>query len=150
MPKLGKLCQKSMVIKKTPCWRLREEIASNLFLVAKIHHRCAGIQLVNILNAACLPPQWFVTGRTVFVPKPEDNGGTDELRPITCLNIAYKMLTKIITTMLYELTSENGALPKQQRALKKKQRGCFNAFCIDHALCAEKAENRDGMAGWID
>ena len=57
-------------------------------------------------------------------------------RPITCLNIMYKVYTDMMTG--YEL------LPDEQKALRKSTRGCMDALTIDEAVYREIQVNGGG------
>ncbi len=73
--------------------------------------------LVPILTGTEKIPQWLVTGRTTLIPKEGYSGKAEQMRPITCLNIAYKFLTKMITYMLTRLTDANGSMPAPQKRM---------------------------------
>ena len=75
--------------------------------------------LLDILNGELALPQWFVTGRTVLVPKEGCTGQLDQFRPITCLNTTYKLLTGTVTAILYEHVEKQGLLLEEQKALRK-------------------------------
>ena len=47
--------------------------------------------------------QWLVRGRTVLIPKDGCTGKPHQYRPITCLNVMYKLMTAIVTEVLYHL-----------------------------------------------
>ena len=98
--------------------------------------------LLGILNGELALPQWFVTGRTVLVPKEGCTGQPDQFRPITCLNTSYKLLTGTVTAILYEHVEKRGLLPEEQKALRKGRRGCLDALIIDQAIAAEARVKR--------
>ena len=57
---------------------------------------------------------WFVRGETVLIPKEGCQGRPDQYRPITCLNTSYKLLTAVLTEVLYEHVKLYDILPKEQ------------------------------------
>ncbi len=104
--------------------------------------------LVPILTGTEKIPQWLVTGCTTLIPK---EGYSGQMRLITCLNIAYKFLTKMITYMLTRLTDANGSMPAPQKALRKFRRGCADALWTDQTLVTESIRDRKSLSvAWID
>lgn len=68
-------------------------------------------------------PKWLIEGRTVMIEKEGCTGKPEEYRPITCLNIAYKLLTGALTAVLMEHVERRNLLPEEQKALRKGRRG---------------------------
>ena len=94
---------------------------------------------------------WLVEGRTVLIPKDGCEGKPQQYRPITCLNVMYKLFTAIVTEILYEHATEVGAIPQEQRALARGKRGCLDALHIDGmAARIAKREKMDLSVAWID
>lgn len=72
-------------------------------------------------------------------------------RPITCLNTSYKLLTALMARILMKHAMEVGALPREQKALRKGSRGCLDALTIDEAISEEvRVLRRNLEVGWID
>ena len=96
-------------------------------------------------------PTWFVKGRTVLIPKPGCQGRPEQYRPITCLNTAYKLLTAVMTEILYDHSTEWDILPPEQRAVRRGRRGCLDALMVDSMVAqAAVKRNRDLSVAWID
>ena len=96
-------------------------------------------------------PQWLVEGRTVLLPKGDNPTKPGSRRPITCLNVAYKLLTGMVARTLLHHVKHYDLLPLEQKALKAGCRGCFDAVTINSALAAKaKAERRDLSMVWLD
>lgn len=87
-------------------------------------------------------PQWFVTGRTVLVPKDGCEGRPDQYRPITCLNTAYKFYTGVVYGLLLQHVEDNGILPLEQNAMRRGRRGCLSGRW-------ERRQNLLSVA-WVD
>ena len=68
------------------------------------------------------------------IPKEGCNGLPHQFRAITCLNVMYKLLTAIITKILYNHAMAIGAIPQEQWALIRKKRGCTDALLIDSMI----------------
>jgi hypothetical protein len=98
----------------------------------------------EIVDGGRRVPGWMVKGRTVMIPKDGNSTGEpDKFRPITCLNTMYKLLTGMLTEVLYEHVMTQGLLPDEQKALRKGRRGCLDA--LGHSC--NRAEQREGGAG---
>lgn len=96
-------------------------------------------------------PQWFVTGRTVMIPKDGCEGKPDQYRPIACLNTSYKLLTSVMSKQLMAHVEENEILPEEQLALRKGRRGCTDALLIDHMISDNAWARNAGLSvAWID
>ena len=82
-------------------------------------------------------PGLLVKGRTVLIPKEGCQGRPEQYRPITCLNTAYKLMTAVMTEVLYEHVSTYSDLPMEQRAIRRGHRGCLDALMIDSMIAKE-------------
>jgi hypothetical protein len=87
-----------------------------------------------------------------MIPKDGNSTGEpDKFRPITCLNTLYKLLTGVLTEVLYEHVMTQGLSPDEQKALRKWQRGCLDTLVIDKAIASEaKLYRRNLNVAWID
>ena len=79
-------------------------------------------------------PAWFVKGRTVLISKAGCDGRPDQYRPITCLNTAYKLLTAVMTEVLYDHAMAHSYLPPEQWAIRRGHCGCLDALTVDSML----------------
>ena len=96
-------------------------------------------------------PTWFVRGRTVLIPKEGCQGRPEQYRPITCLNTGYKLLTAVMTEVLYDHAIAYSCLPLEQRAIRRNRSGCLDALMIDSMVSGEaRACSRNISAAWID
>ncbi len=103
-----------------------------------------------------------------MLPKKGCTGEPEQYRPITCLNVAYKLLTGPLTAILTEHVMTLDLLPKEQRALRKGARGkqtkekrncdgihflagCLDALVVDNAVTKEaRMWRRNLSVAWID
>ena len=96
-------------------------------------------------------PPWLVKGRTVLIPKDGCQGEPDKFRPITCLNTWYKLLTGVLAISLNQHIAGKEVLPGEQKALRKKQRGCLDALVIEEAVAREmKVRKRNLSMARVD
>jgi hypothetical protein len=93
----------------------------------------------------------IVKGRTVMIPKGGNSSGEpDKFRPITFLNTMYKLLTGVLTEVLYEHVMTQGLLPGKQKALRKGQRGCLDTLVIEAIASEAKLYCRNLIVAWVD
>ena len=76
-------------------------------------------------------PTWLVKGRTVLIPKEGCQGQPKQYQPITCLNTKYKLLTTVLTEVLYE------HLPLEQRAIHRGHCASLDALMINSMVAQE-------------
>ena len=90
--------------------------------------------------------------RTILIPKTEPPCSNPErYRPITCLNIMYKLLTGALCEIIRQHLDAYDLLPQEQRAIKRGRAGCMEALMID-SMVIEHSELYDtplSMA-WVD
>jgi len=61
------------------------------------------------------------------------------------------MLTAIMTEVLYEHAIQSGAIPREERALIRKKRGCTDALLVDGMAMGEARDSKRSISvGWID
>ena len=76
-------------------------------------------------------PVWMTAGRTVLCQKDQERGSAvDNYRPISCLPLAWKLMTGIIADSMYEFFVENDALPLEQKVSRRKSRGTKDQLLI--------------------
>lgn len=100
------------------------------------------------------PPNWFARGRTVLLFKDGDQKNPANYRPITCLNVAYKVLTAMLAQQVRQhLDKGKLAIPSEQRALKTGEWGCAHAHLIDSAIVDDTmkgSRQRPLAVAWVD
>jgi len=69
-------------------------------------------------------PVWFPVRRTLLIPKATN---PKNYRPITCLNIIYKMWTRCLTTLMLNHCDGHQILHLAQKGCSRDQQGC-----VDH------------------
>ena len=94
--------------------------------------------LATVLNE-CIEvwnvPGWLVEGRTILVTK-ESKKGTEvgKCRPIVCLNLIWKPLTRIISDKIYDHLGENKLLPEEQKGSRIKWQETKDQLARDRCL----------------
>uniref|UniRef100_A0A915AZ71 Reverse transcriptase domain-containing protein n=1 Tax=Parascaris univalens TaxID=6257 RepID=A0A915AZ71_PARUN len=108
--------------------------------------------IVEWLYNGKVSSKWLMKGRTVLIPKKGDLRLPQNYRPITCLNTCYKFLTATIAKVLQAHLEKGDAIPKEQRALRKKEWGCTHAILLDRAVAidATSQRHRPLSVAWLD
>ena len=117
----------------------------------ELHKRMAD-QFNGLLNNGVEIPKWMTTGKTVLCLKdPSKGSAVDNYRPITCLPLMWKLMTGILSNVLYDFLEGTGKLPNEQKGCRRKSRGTKDQLLIDRTVlndCRKRHTNL-GMA-WID
>ena len=97
-------------------------------------------------------PTWMTKGRTVLLQKEKAKGNdSSNYRPITCLPLAWKILTGILAEEIYLFFDENMILPEEQKGCGKKSRGTGDLLYIDKMVLKEAKRRKKNLAmAWID
>lgn len=140
-------------VRKSKSWKAPGHDGIYAFWWKNFHQANAHLweAVKGVLEGVVEPPDWFVRGRTVLIPKKECQGKPDQYRPITCLNTGYKLLTAVITILLRQHVVEHAILPAEQKALHSGRRGCLEALLIDSTIVHEaRTDKRNLSVAWID
>ena len=80
-------------------------------------------------------PGWLVEGRTILVMK-DSKKGTEvgKCRPIACLNLIWKPLTRIISDKIYDYLEENKLMPEEQKGSRIKWQETKDQLVIDRCF----------------
>ena len=86
-----------------------------------------------------------------MLPKGDNPATPGSQRPITCLNLMYKLLTGALARVLKRHVDNYGLLPPEQKALRRGTRGCIDALSVDAAVVREcREDRRDCTTVWLD
>ena len=91
----------------------------------------------------------MTTGKTVLCQKdPSKGNAVDNYRPISCLPLMWKLMTGIISNVLYDFLEDAGKLPNEQKGCRRRSRGTKDQLLIDKTVlndCRKRHTNL-GMA----
>ena len=92
-------------------------------------------------------PSWMTKGRAVLIQKDKAKGKeASNYRPVTCLPIAWKILTGILAEEIYGFMEKKTMLPEEQKGGRKG-----SMLYIDRMIMKEvKARKRSIAVAWID
>ena len=91
-------------------------------------------------------------GQTVLIQKDKTKAKeASNYRPITCLPIAWKILTGTLADEIYSFMEKKAMLPEEQKGGRKGSMGTADLLYIDRMIMKEvKARKRGIAVAWID
>ncbi|KII62573.1 hypothetical protein RF11_05203 [Thelohanellus kitauei] len=90
--------------------------------------------LNRFMNNPRSAPSSVFKGRTVLVPKTKPATTLVDFRPRTCLNVAYKIISTVMMTVVGATTKGKGIIPVNQRADRSRHQGCVEAHIYSSAV----------------
>ena len=118
--------------------------------ITSLHGRLAE-QLQAVIEGEI--PDWMPEGRTTLIMKDKNISSkvVTNYRPITCLSTTWKLLTSILTELIYDHLQNNNLLPWEQKGCKKRSRGTKDNLLIDKLIMNHaKRKHRNLRMVWID
>jgi len=101
-------------------------------------------------NDSCVP-SWFPSGRTLLIPKNANTSMAKSFRPITCLNVLYKLWTSCITELMVRHCELNNILHPAQKGCVRGQFGSTDHLLLNSRLWHQvKSKSRSMSVAWLD
>ena len=97
-------------------------------------------------------PLWMAKGRAFFIQKDKSKGTVaSNYRPITCLPLAWKLLTGIFSDEIYRYLEGQELLPEEQKGCRRKSKGTGDLLYIDKMILKEVKHRRKNLSmAWVD
>ena len=96
-------------------------------------------------------PDRLVKEATNLLPEKEETWIPKNYRPIACLPTTFKILTSVITDMLYSHLEKEAIMTPEQKGGKKDCHGCKDQLMINNAILENcKKRKKDLWTAWID
>ena len=93
---------------------------------------------------------WFSTAHTILIPKNKVNDIAKNYRPITCLNIMYKLYTSCLNSFLTDHYTEIILLPKSKQQVRGIW-GTLEQLLINKNIMKEVREMRRNLITvWLE
>ena len=93
-------------------------------------------------------PERMVEGRTTLIMKDPTKGiAVENYRPITCLNLLWKLLTSIFAEKTYKHLLQNELLPVEQKGCRKDSKGTKDQMIIDK-MVMKNCKRRKPICAW--
>ena len=141
------------ILRKFPTWKAPGQDGVQGFWLKKF--KSMHTQLASSLTK-CLEegktPLWMTKGRTVLIQKDKSKGtAASNYRPITCLPLAWKLLTGIFSDEIYRYLEEQELLPEEQKGCRRKSKGTGDLLYIDKMIMKEVKSRRKNLSmAWVD
>ncbi|XP_072169448.1 uncharacterized protein [Diadema setosum] len=140
-------------LSKMPNWKAAGPDAVHGFWIkhfTAVHERIAK-QLQLALESGEVP-HWMTTGRTVLIMKDKSKGNVaSNYRPITCLNMMWKLMTGIIANEMYCFIERKDLFPVEQKGGRRGCRGTKDQLLIDKMVMRNSKRRRTNLCvAWID
>ena len=109
------------------------------------------VYLLDCLDSGVVP-DWLTKARTVLIQKDKAKGNIAcNYRPITCLPLAWKLLTGILADEIYDYLEKKMLLPEEQKGYRQKCKGTGDLLFIDKMILWEVRIRKKNLAvAWID
>jgi len=78
----------------------------------------------SIINNPHKAPLWLNEDRTTLIHKKGDISKAKNYCPITCLPTYFKLITLLISDVIYQHLDTNNILLIKQKGIRRKSRGC--------------------------
>ena len=94
----------------------------------------------------------MVKSQTFLIQKDARKGNTvGNYRPITCLNLLWKLLTGIINEKLHDDLNQQDLPPEEQKGCQRKTRGTKDQLLIDTAVVRKSKRMKTNLnVAWVD
>ena len=141
-------------VKKIHNWKSPgpDGVQGNWLKKLRALHEGIAKQMDNIISNREDVPKWMTLGKMVFSQKdPSKGNAVDNYRPISCLPLMWKLMTRTIIESIYNFLDVNDNLPVEEKGCKKKSRGTKDQSSIDKTILRDfrKRHTNLGIA-WID
>ena len=141
-------------VKKIPTWKIPGPDGVQSYWLKKLialHERIAK-QMDNIISNAEDIQKWMTLGKTVLCQKdPSKGNAADNYRPISCLPLMWKLMTRTVAESTYSFLDVNDKLPIEQKGCTKESRGTKDQLLIDKTiLCDCRKRHTNLGVAWID
>ena len=94
---------------------------------------------------------WFPRGRTLLLPKCKDLSAPQNYRPITCLNIIYKLWTGCLTTLMFAHCEQYQLIHPAQKGCSRGQYGCIDHLLLTNSVWHQvHSKYRSLSVAWLD
>ena len=140
-------------LRKIPNWKAPGPDGVQGFWLKNLSalHRKLAIYLDECLEKG-ETPSWMTSGRTVLIQKDPTKGtAPGNYRPITCLPVAWKLLTSMIADEMYQYLEDSGMIGEEQKGCRRGYRGTKDHLMLDKAILKHcKARKTNLAMAWID
>lgn len=114
-------------------------------------HKFLCLHFHQFLRGGELLPPWFPRGRTLLLPKCNDLSAPQNFRPITCLNIVYKLWTGCLASLMYDHCEKYHLIHPAQKGCSRGQYGCVDHLLLTNGVWHQvRSKYRSLSVAWLD
>ena len=97
-------------------------------------------------------PAWMRHGGTVLCQKdPRKDNAVGNHRPVTCLPLMWKLLTRVMAAEMYDYLELEKLLPEEQKVCRRGSRGTKDQLIIDKTVLKDCKKRHTHLSmAWID
>ena len=112
-----------------------------------LHPRIA-VQLNHIFDGERSLPDCMTFGETVKngVKNPAKNSVVDNYRPVSCLPLMWKLMTKILAERMYSHLERENVQPSEKKGCCKERRGTKELLLIDKTVLRDYKKRHTNLA----
>ena len=140
------------VLKNLANWKAPGPDKIQSFWYKKMHpiHKYLTTEYIKLLGGEEFPP-WLAKGCTYLIPKNKETANPKNFRPITCLNIMYKIYTALMAGKTYKYLESAELLPIEQKGCRKGANGCLDQLLISKTAIEDcKRRKKNLSVAWLD
>lgn len=138
------------IISYAPAWKATGNDFVHMWTIKKM--KALHDKIADLIATATQDPEMIdeslYTGLTYLLPKVENATKAEELRPITCLPMIYKLASKVIARQLSEFCQMNEVISANQLGIRSGTQGAKEQYLINKALHQRNRDNLD--VTWMD
>jgi hypothetical protein len=108
------------------------------------------VHYINLLLQGKELPEHWRRGEIVLIPKQADRLVIENNRPLTMLEVTYKLYTKVLMHRLGTLMEANGIISDEQSGFRAKRDTALNAYVLSAVLDRARRESREIHAVFLD
>ena len=137
-------------IRWLPNWKTPGHDQVYNFFIKKmmsLHLKLARLVFDAVMEPSMINEELYM-GTTYLVPKKVNVDNPTDLRPITCLPNIFKLISKVVKSIVYEVCELNKVISPNQMGVKSRCQGAKEQALINKALNLD--HNNELCTSWID
>ena len=105
----------------------------------------------QLLTGDITVPLWFPHGRMLLLPKCKDLSAPQNYRPITYLNIVYKLWTGCLSSLMFDHCEKYQLIHPAQKGCSRGQYGCVDHLLLTNSVWHQiRSKYRSLSVAWLD
>ena len=137
-------------IKYLPNWKApgHDQVYNFFIKHIKALHKKMALLIVEAINDPNKIDDEFYSGVTYLIAKRQNASLPNQLRPITCLPNLYKVISKVVSSLLADFCETNKVISENQAGTRRRCQGAKQQALVNKNL--NRFHNNDLKTCWID